>query len=138
MALYLVAMRLPKMQFVGTTAVFFMVLNLFKVPFMVNLGLITAQSFEFNLMLAPAVLLGAFAGRWLLIRINQRLFDEPGARLERHRRISVDPLIVKISVRISRRWCAADWARCTPQFGRNWLRRIRHSDRAPRACRAHC
>jgi uncharacterized protein len=75
MALYLVAMRLPKMQFVGTTAVFFMVLNLFKVPFMVNLGLITAQSFEFNLMLAPAVLLGAFAGRWLLIRINQRLFD---------------------------------------------------------------
>jgi uncharacterized protein len=75
MAIYLVAMRLPKMQFVGTAAVFFMVLNLFKVPFMVELGLITAQSFEFNLMLAPAVLLGAFMGRWLLIRINQRLFE---------------------------------------------------------------
>src|SRR3984957_10402674 len=44
MAIYLIAMRLPKMQFVGTAAVFFMVLNLFKVPFMVNLGLITAQS----------------------------------------------------------------------------------------------
>jgi hypothetical protein len=68
-------MRLPKMQFVGTTAVYFMVLNLFKVPFMVNLGLITAPSFEFNLMLAPAVLLGALAGRWLLIRINQQLFE---------------------------------------------------------------
>ena len=76
MAIYLVAMRLPKMQFVGTTAVFFMVLNLFKVPFMVDLGLITAQSFKFNLMLAPAVLLGAFAGRWLLIRINQQLFEK--------------------------------------------------------------
>ncbi len=76
MAIYLVAMRLPKMQFVGTAAVFFMVLNLFKVPFMVNLGLITAQSFKFNLMLAPAVLLGAFAGRWLLIRINQQLFEK--------------------------------------------------------------
>ena len=75
MAIYLVAMRLPKMQFVGTAAVFFMVLNLFKVPFMVKLGLITAQSFEFNLMLAPAVLLGAFAGRWLLMRINQQLFE---------------------------------------------------------------
>ena len=75
MAIYLVAMRLPKMQFVGTAAVFFMVLNLFKVPFMVELGLVTAQSFEFNLMLAPAVLLGAFVGRWLLIRINQRLFE---------------------------------------------------------------
>jgi hypothetical protein len=75
MAIYFVAMRLPKMQFVGTAAVFFMVLNLFKVPFMVDLGLITAQSFKFNLMLAPAVLLGALAGRWLLIRINQQLFE---------------------------------------------------------------
>jgi uncharacterized membrane protein YfcA len=76
MAIYLVAMRLPKMQFVGTAAVFFMVLNLFKVPFMVKLGLITAKSFEFNLMLAPAVLFGAFVGRWLLIRINQQLFEK--------------------------------------------------------------
>jgi len=25
---------------------------------------------------APAVLLGAFAGRWLLIRINQQLFEK--------------------------------------------------------------
>ena len=76
MAIYLVAMRLPKMQFVGTVAVFFMVLNLFKVPFMVDLGLITVQSFKFNLMLAPAVFLGALAGRWILIRINQRLFED--------------------------------------------------------------
>src|ERR1700727_3969289 len=38
MAIYLIAMRLPKMQFMGTAAVFFMVLNLFKVPFMVKLG----------------------------------------------------------------------------------------------------
>jgi uncharacterized protein len=76
MTIYFVAMRLPKMQFVGTAAVFFMVLNLFKVPFMVKLGLITPQSFEFNLLLAPAVLLGALAGRWLLIRINQRLFEQ--------------------------------------------------------------
>jgi uncharacterized membrane protein YfcA len=76
MSIYLIAMRLPKMQFVGTAAVFFMVLNLFKVPFMVKLGLITPQSFEFNLMLAPAVLLGALAGRWLLMRINQQLFDK--------------------------------------------------------------
>src|SRR5216684_2380705 len=75
MSIYLVAMRLPKMQFVGTASVFFMVLNLFKAPFMVKLGLITPQSFEFNLALAPAVFLGALAGRWLLIRINQRLFE---------------------------------------------------------------
>jgi uncharacterized protein len=75
MAIYLVSMRLPKMEYVGTAAVFFMCLNLFKVPFMVNLGLITVHSFGFNLLLAPAVLIGAFAGRWLVVRINQALFE---------------------------------------------------------------
>jgi len=75
MALYLLAMRLPKMEFVGTGAVFFLLLNLFKVPFMVNLGLITTDSFGVNLALAPAVWLGAWAGRKLLQRINQKLFE---------------------------------------------------------------
>jgi uncharacterized membrane protein YfcA len=76
MAIYLVAMRLPKMEYVGTAAVFFMLLNLFKVPFMVDLGLITTRSFGFNLALAPAVLLGALAGRWLLVRVNQNVFEK--------------------------------------------------------------
>ena len=75
MAIYLIAMRLPKMEYVGTAAVFFLLLNLFKVPFMVDLGLITTQSFGFNLALAPAVVLGALAGRWLLKHINQNLFE---------------------------------------------------------------
>jgi len=69
-------MRLPKMEYVGTAAVFFLLLNLFKVPFMVDLGLITTTSFGFNLALAPAVLLGAVAGRWLLVRVNQNLFEQ--------------------------------------------------------------
>ncbi len=76
MAIYLVAMRLPKMEYVGTAAVFFMCLNLFKVPFMVNLGLINLHSFGFNLLLAPAVVSGAFVGRWLVVRINQALFEK--------------------------------------------------------------
>ncbi|MSU24530.1 MAG: sulfite exporter TauE/SafE family protein [Opitutus sp.] len=75
MAVYLLAMRLPKMEYVGTGAVFFMLLNLFKVPFMVDLGLITSTSFSFNLLLAPAVLLGALIGRRLLAKINQRWFE---------------------------------------------------------------
>ena len=75
MAVYLLAMRLPKMEYVGTGAVFFMLLNLFKVPFMVNLGLINATSFKFNLMLAPVVLIGGLIGRKLLTKINQRWFE---------------------------------------------------------------
>ncbi len=75
MAVYLLSMRLPKMQYVGTAAMFFMVLNLFKVPFMAALGLVTPASFTFNLYLLPAVLAGTLIGRWLLQRIDQRLFE---------------------------------------------------------------
>ncbi|MBC8012265.1 MAG: sulfite exporter TauE/SafE family protein [Burkholderiales bacterium] len=75
MAIYLLAMRLPKMAFVGTSAVFFLLLNLFKVPFMVGLGLITTDSFQFNLILAPAVLAGALFGRWVLPRVPQVWFE---------------------------------------------------------------
>jgi hypothetical protein len=75
MILYLLAMRLPKMEFLGTSAVFFLCLNLFKVPFMVGLGMITPASLLTNLLLAPAVLAGALAGRWIVRRLNQRWFE---------------------------------------------------------------
>jgi len=75
MAIYLLAMRLPKMEYVGTAAVFFLLLNLFKVPFMLSLGLITQPSFALNLWLAPAVLVGALAGRKILPKINQKMFE---------------------------------------------------------------
>ncbi|HWA10321.1 MAG TPA: sulfite exporter TauE/SafE family protein [Opitutaceae bacterium] len=75
MAIYLLAMRLPKMEYMGTGAVFFMLLNLFKVPFMTYLGLINAHSFSLNLWLAPAVFAGALVGRKLLATINQRWFE---------------------------------------------------------------
>ncbi|HEY1764672.1 MAG TPA: sulfite exporter TauE/SafE family protein [Opitutaceae bacterium] len=73
--IYMLAMRLPKMEYMGTTAVFFMLLNYFKLPFMVGLGLVSRQSLSVNLLLLPAVLAGAWFGRWLLIRINQRVFE---------------------------------------------------------------
>jgi hypothetical protein len=75
MAIYLLAMRLPKMEYMGTGAYFFMIMNLFKVPFMVRLGLVDLHSFAGNLILAPAVLGGALLGRLVLRRLNQQLFE---------------------------------------------------------------
>jgi uncharacterized protein len=75
MALYLLAVGLPKMNFMGTTAVFFFVLNLFKVPFMQQLGLISWDSFKGNLVLLPAVLFGTWLGKRLLLRISQQWFE---------------------------------------------------------------
>ncbi|MGH8017321.1 MAG: sulfite exporter TauE/SafE family protein [Opitutaceae bacterium] len=75
MILYLLAMRLKKMDFLGTSAVYFFALNLFKVPFMIDLGLINRESLVVNAWLAPAVLAGSLAGRLIATRVPQRLFE---------------------------------------------------------------
>jgi uncharacterized membrane protein YfcA len=75
MALYFLAVALPKMEFVGTSAWFFFILNLFKVPFSAGLGLIHRDTLLLNALLIPAIILGLFAGRWLIRRVSQRLFD---------------------------------------------------------------
>lgn len=75
MTLYLLALRLPKVIFIGTTAWFFFVLNLFKVPFSVGLGLISASSLLLSLQFIPFTIVGALLGRWILPRINQQLFE---------------------------------------------------------------
>ncbi len=75
MAIYLLASRLPKMDYVGTGAVFFLVMNLFKVPFMVHLGLINVESFKLNLLLALPVFAGTIVGRKILVRIDQKAFE---------------------------------------------------------------
>lgn len=75
MILYLLAMRLPKMIFMGTAAWYFFVLNVFKVPFNVQLGLINASSLQISLLLAPFAIVGAVSGRLLIHHINQKLFE---------------------------------------------------------------
>lgn len=75
MAIYLLARRLPKLEFVGTAAWFFFIVNLTKMPFSAALGLITAKSLALNFCLFPAVVAGIFIGRWLLGKTNQTVFE---------------------------------------------------------------
>jgi uncharacterized membrane protein YfcA len=75
MIIYLLAMRLPKNEFIGTGAWYFLILNWVKVPFSMHLGLITAASLKFNLVLFPCVALGAIGGIFLLRWIPQRAFN---------------------------------------------------------------
>lgn len=74
-ALYLLAVALPKYQLIGTSAWFFLVLNVLKLPFSASLGLIDFGTLVLNATFAPAVALGMVAGRWLVRRVPQRLFD---------------------------------------------------------------
>ena len=75
MSMYFLASRLPIRVFLGTTAWFFGVLNLIKLPFSIQLGLITAESLRMNLALAPALLAGFVCGRLLVRRMNQQVFE---------------------------------------------------------------
>lgn len=82
MQMYLAAHKLPKEQFMGTIAWYFFIINVSKFPIYVALSLlipdkpiVTGSSLMFNLAVFPAILVGAYAGKWLLPRIPQKSFE---------------------------------------------------------------
>lgn len=75
MTLYLVGQGIEKRRFVGTAAWFFLGVNLAKLPFSIGLGLVQTSMFVTAVQLIPAVVLGAVAGRLLLSRLPQRVFE---------------------------------------------------------------
>jgi len=72
--IYFIAMRLEKHNFIGTAAWYFLILNVFKVPFMWSREMITWETLRINLMLLPAVAVGGVVGIWVLHRLPQRWF----------------------------------------------------------------
>lgn len=70
-SLYLFEMKLKKEEFMGTGAWYYLLVNTFKVPFGVSLGIIHLETLKLNLILIPFILLGAFLGR----SINRKLSD---------------------------------------------------------------
>jgi len=75
MGLYLIVIKLPKLEFVATSAFFFLAINILKLPFSAGQGLITGPTLLFNLLLVPAIALGTWLGRKIVKRISQRLFE---------------------------------------------------------------
>jgi len=75
MALYFLAIKVPKYEFVGTSAWFFLLVNVFKVPFSASLGLIDVRTLFFDALLLPVVALGIQVGRWLIAVVPQKLFE---------------------------------------------------------------
>ncbi|WP_103533052.1 sulfite exporter TauE/SafE family protein [Streptomyces sp. SM11] len=75
MSLYLLSAGFRKFGFLGTSAWFFLIVNVSKVPFSVGLGLIDARSLVLDACLLLFVLPGAYLGRACVDRINQKVFD---------------------------------------------------------------
>ena len=67
--------KMPKMEFLGVGARFFLVVNLFKLPFLGQIELVNPESLKLNLLLLPALLLGIFVGRKLIHLVPQRVFE---------------------------------------------------------------
>ncbi|MFD9005549.1 sulfite exporter TauE/SafE family protein [Streptomyces sp. NPDC059582] len=75
MSLYLLSAGFRKLGFLGTSAFFFLIVNISKVPFSVGLGLIDGRSLLLDAVLVVFVVPGALFGKWAVNRINQRLFE---------------------------------------------------------------
>ncbi|MEN8125156.1 MAG: sulfite exporter TauE/SafE family protein [Bacteroidota bacterium] len=73
--IYLLAMRLPKNEFIGTAAWLFFIVNVFKLPFHIFVWkTVTKETILINLFLAPAILLGFYLGVSLVKKINNDVY----------------------------------------------------------------
>ena len=75
MSMYFLATRTPVQVFLGTSAWFFAIINVIKVPFLAGIGLFTGPVLLTDAILAPLVVLGALLGLRVARRLDQRLFD---------------------------------------------------------------
>lgn len=74
-SIYLLAVRLPKNEFIGTAAWLFFIINVFKLPFHIFVWkTVTTETLQLNLLLAPAIIVGFFAGIKLVRIINNELY----------------------------------------------------------------
>jgi uncharacterized membrane protein YfcA len=74
-AIYLLAMQLPKNNYIGTGAWFFLILNLIKFPLHILVWqTIDRESLKLDLILLPGIALGAAAGIWLVKKIPDKTY----------------------------------------------------------------
>ena len=74
-SVYLLAMRLPKNEFIGTAAWLFFIINVFKLPFHIFAWeTVTSETLRINLLLSPAIALGFFSGVRVVKLINNNLY----------------------------------------------------------------
>jgi hypothetical protein len=74
-AFYFLSQRTSKMVMVGTGAWFYFTINLAKLPFSYQLGLLNTKSILLDALLLPGVFLGFWLGSSLLKKLSQNLFE---------------------------------------------------------------
>ena len=75
MALYLLSMNLPKEAFIGTGAMFFLMVNILKMPIHAFAwGTMTAETLKIDVVLFIFVLIGFFVGLKVVKKIPEKPF----------------------------------------------------------------
>jgi uncharacterized membrane protein YfcA len=73
-AMYLLPLQLERQLYVGTSAIYFFILNTAKLPAYAAAGQFQHASPLFALQFLPLVIAGALVGRWLIRRMSDKLF----------------------------------------------------------------
>jgi uncharacterized membrane protein YfcA len=73
-AMYLLPLKLDRQAYVGTSAIYFFLLNTAKLPVYYAGGMFKDAELSFTLKFLPLVIAGAIFGRWINRRMNDRLF----------------------------------------------------------------
>lgn len=72
--MYVLPKRLSRDNFIGTSAVFFAIVNWSKLPPFILLGQLTAANLVTSLLLSPIALASTLAGVWLVKRVDAACF----------------------------------------------------------------
>ncbi len=73
--IYLLAMRMPKDEFIGTGAWFFMIINTFKLPMHIFFWKTTTyETLSLNMLMIPAIALGFYIGVKIVGRLNDSVY----------------------------------------------------------------
>jgi hypothetical protein len=75
MMIYMLPQKLPRNLFVGTTAVFFFIVNLIKLIPYAWLGLLVVGNLTITVLLLPVLFVGTKLGVWLNQRFSELWFN---------------------------------------------------------------
>jgi uncharacterized protein len=72
---YMLLQNFKPQMFIGTATLFFAIINVLKLPGVIYLGLLDFDQLLSILWSLPFIPLGVWVGRWLVERINPRIFE---------------------------------------------------------------
>lgn len=74
-SIYFLSDNLSVMRFLGTTAWFYLIINLVKLPFAIGLNMITWANFTAMAWTIPLAIIAVLCGRWVARRVSQSAFS---------------------------------------------------------------